>query len=197
MAAIRILTRGGFDMLYSGCATTGCFGGNFAAIFTQRRVLPSGRLLAGSLARYVGGAAGPHVRLEVGPGTGAVAARIVGALRPGDTFDMVGLETNSLSPISASDSPAIRGACGQRAIAGCASAGRTARPGGALCGLSPGWSSIIFRSPRSIPPFWARFRGLCAGARACRSSSILPSTTHVRWSAGGTSAFACAASGGR
>jgi phosphatidylethanolamine/phosphatidyl-N-methylethanolamine N-methyltransferase len=54
-------------------------------------VLPSGRLLARSLARFVGQADCGQRILEVGPGTGAVTARIVRQLRSGDQFDLVEL----------------------------------------------------------------------------------------------------------
>lgn len=54
-------------------------------------ILPSGRALARSLARYVGQADRPQRVLEVGPGTGAVTAYIVKALRPEDQLDLVEL----------------------------------------------------------------------------------------------------------
>ncbi len=58
---------------------------------TTGAVLPSGRFLARSMARYVGQhAAGDRV-LEVGPGTGAVTSRIVRSLGPNDRLDMVEL----------------------------------------------------------------------------------------------------------
>ncbi len=58
---------------------------------TTGAVLPSGRLLARALARYVGQGSSAQRILEVGPGTGAVTASIVRVLRPGDRFDLVEL----------------------------------------------------------------------------------------------------------
>ena len=58
---------------------------------TTGAVLPSGRWLAGALARYVDRDGRPRRILEVGPGTGAVTARIVAALGPDDRFDLVEL----------------------------------------------------------------------------------------------------------
>jgi len=52
-------------------------------------VLPSGRCLAAALARYVPGGNGARHILEVGPGTGAVTRRIVGAMSPEDRLDLV------------------------------------------------------------------------------------------------------------
>jgi phosphatidylethanolamine/phosphatidyl-N-methylethanolamine N-methyltransferase len=58
---------------------------------TTGAVLPSGRLLARSLCRFVD-AAGPGRRiLEVGPGTGAVTSCMVRRLRPEDRLDLVEL----------------------------------------------------------------------------------------------------------
>jgi phosphatidylethanolamine/phosphatidyl-N-methylethanolamine N-methyltransferase len=62
-----------------------------ANFHTTGAVLPSGRLLARSLCRYVD-APGPSRRiLEVGPGTGAVTSRMVRRLRPQDSLDLVEL----------------------------------------------------------------------------------------------------------
>src|SRR5438105_1294504 len=58
---------------------------------TTGAVTPSGRFLARSLCRYVRGAAGPRRLLEVGPGTGAVTAELVGALGERDRLDLVEL----------------------------------------------------------------------------------------------------------
>jgi len=64
------------------------FRGNFHA---TGAVMPSGRLLARALARFVGQSARPQRVLEVGPGTGAVTRAIVAALRPDDRLDLVEL----------------------------------------------------------------------------------------------------------
>jgi phosphatidylethanolamine/phosphatidyl-N-methylethanolamine N-methyltransferase len=59
---------------------------------TTGAVLPSGRYLASALARFVDEeSAEPRRILEVGPGTGAVTRRIVGAMRPTDHIDLVEL----------------------------------------------------------------------------------------------------------
>ena len=58
---------------------------------TTGAVLPSGRALARSLARYIAQPGPPRRVLEVGPGTGAVTAEIVRVLRPEDRFDLVEL----------------------------------------------------------------------------------------------------------
>ena len=58
---------------------------------TTGAVLPSGRLLAAALARYVGTGDGPKRVLEVGPGTGAVTRKIVAALGHEDRLDLVEL----------------------------------------------------------------------------------------------------------
>jgi phospholipid N-methyltransferase len=56
---------------------------------TTGSVLPSSRALARALTRPLRRAGGPRRILEVGPGTGAVTAQIVRALRPGDALDIV------------------------------------------------------------------------------------------------------------
>ncbi len=54
-------------------------------------ISPSSGFLARSLARFVNqGSPGKRI-LEVGPGTGAVTRRILAAMRPGDTLDLVEL----------------------------------------------------------------------------------------------------------
>jgi phosphatidylethanolamine/phosphatidyl-N-methylethanolamine N-methyltransferase len=60
---------------------------------TTGAVLPSGRRLAAALAHFVGDSQNlaPRTILEVGPGTGAVTAQIVAALRPCDRLDLVEL----------------------------------------------------------------------------------------------------------
>ncbi len=54
-------------------------------------VLPSGRLLARSLASRVGNADRPQKILEVGPGTGPVTSCIISRLGPDDQLDLVEL----------------------------------------------------------------------------------------------------------
>jgi phosphatidylethanolamine/phosphatidyl-N-methylethanolamine N-methyltransferase len=59
---------------------------------TTGAILPSGRQLAGALARYVAEKSSTGRRiLEVGPGTGAVTRRIIAAMQPGDAIDLVEL----------------------------------------------------------------------------------------------------------
>jgi phospholipid N-methyltransferase len=64
------------------------FRGNF---HSTGAVLPSGRLLARSLCRFVDSPGPPRSILEVGPGTGAVTSRIVRCLRDEDRLDLVEL----------------------------------------------------------------------------------------------------------
>lgn len=52
-------------------------------------VLPSGRPLATALSRLVQEGDGPKRILEAGPGTGAVSRRIIKAMKPDDTLDLV------------------------------------------------------------------------------------------------------------
>jgi len=57
-------------------------------------ILPSGRFLAAALSRFVpdgSSSRGPRKILEVGPGTGAVTRRIIAAMRPTDSLDLVEL----------------------------------------------------------------------------------------------------------
>jgi phosphatidylethanolamine/phosphatidyl-N-methylethanolamine N-methyltransferase len=58
---------------------------------TTGSVLPSGRFLGRSLARFVGTTGQPCRVLEVGPGTGAVTTHIVRRLGAEDHFDLVEL----------------------------------------------------------------------------------------------------------
>jgi phosphatidylethanolamine/phosphatidyl-N-methylethanolamine N-methyltransferase len=59
---------------------------------TTGAILPSGRQLARTLARYVDQPAAPSRRImEVGPGTGAVTRQIIGAMQPLDRLDLVEL----------------------------------------------------------------------------------------------------------
>jgi phosphatidylethanolamine/phosphatidyl-N-methylethanolamine N-methyltransferase len=62
---------------------------------TTGAVLPSGRFLGAALARFVAQPSQqPRRILEVGPGTGAVTRHIIAALRPGDQFDLVELNSS-------------------------------------------------------------------------------------------------------
>jgi phospholipid N-methyltransferase len=61
---------------------------------TTGSVLPSGRFLGRSLARFVGTTGGAARVLEVGPGTGAVTAHIVRRLAPQDRLDLVELNAD-------------------------------------------------------------------------------------------------------
>jgi phosphatidylethanolamine/phosphatidyl-N-methylethanolamine N-methyltransferase len=65
----------------------------FRRYHTTGAILPSGRLLASALCRYVADANGHAGRqiLEVGPGTGAVTARLVTLLKPDDRLTLVEL----------------------------------------------------------------------------------------------------------
>jgi phospholipid N-methyltransferase len=68
------------------------FLGEFVRSFhSTGAILPSGRLLARALARYVREGNGPRRILEVGPGTGAVTRWIIDGLGAGDTLDLVEL----------------------------------------------------------------------------------------------------------
>jgi phosphatidylethanolamine/phosphatidyl-N-methylethanolamine N-methyltransferase len=59
---------------------------------TTGAILPSGRALAKTLARYVAQPASAQRRImEVGPGTGAVTKQIIGAMHPLDRLDLVEL----------------------------------------------------------------------------------------------------------
>ena len=102
---------------------------------TTGAVLPSGRFLARSLARYVGGNGAGQRILEVGPGTGAVTAQIVRVLGPHDRLDLVELNDDFVRRLNerfateravSSRRPAVTGVARQAARA----AGRGAlRPG--------------------------------------------------------------------
>ena len=65
----------------------------FRRYHTTGAILPSGRPLASALCRYVadGDCHSPRQILEVGPGTGAVTARLVEVLRPDDRLTLVEL----------------------------------------------------------------------------------------------------------
>jgi phosphatidylethanolamine/phosphatidyl-N-methylethanolamine N-methyltransferase len=62
---------------------------------TTGAIVPSGRQLSKALARYVAEKSHATRRiLEVGPGTGAVTARIVSAMQPTDLLDLVELNSS-------------------------------------------------------------------------------------------------------
>ena len=63
----------------------------FRRYHTTGAILPSGRPLASALCRYVREGEGPRRILEVGPGTGAVTARLVEVLQPDDHLTLVEL----------------------------------------------------------------------------------------------------------
>lgn len=63
----------------------------FRRYHTTGAIVPSGRRLASALCRYVREGAGARRILEVGPGTGAVTARLVEVLKPGDHLTLVEL----------------------------------------------------------------------------------------------------------
>lgn len=65
----------------------------FRRYHTTGAILPSGSRLATALCRYVGEGADQEARqiLEVGPGTGAVTARLVQLVRPADRLTLVEL----------------------------------------------------------------------------------------------------------
>jgi phosphatidylethanolamine/phosphatidyl-N-methylethanolamine N-methyltransferase len=63
----------------------------FRRYHTTGAILPSGRPLASALCRYVRDGSGPRRILEVGPGTGAVTARLVQLLHPTDHLELVEL----------------------------------------------------------------------------------------------------------
>jgi phospholipid N-methyltransferase len=63
----------------------------FRRYHTTGAILPSGRPLASALCRYVREGRGPRQILEVGPGTGAVTARLVEVLAPDDRLTLVEL----------------------------------------------------------------------------------------------------------
>ena len=196
MAAIRILTRGGFNMsqrLRDYRLFWREFRGNF---HTTGAVLPSGRLLAGSLARYVGQHAGPQRILKWGPAPGQ--SRRGSSAHCGPAIPLTwSSSTNSLSPICASDSPAIRPSwrsAGNRGV--------LHRPVEQLDQAEP-YDVIVSGLPLNnfsvaqVDSILGTFRGpLCRGG-ILSFFEYIAIRMPVRWSAGGTSAFACAASGGR
>lgn len=73
-------------------------------------VLPSGRFLARSLARYVGTTDQPQKVLEVGPGTGAVTDQIIRRLGPHDELDLVELNDQFVAHLQRrfNDEPAFQ-----------------------------------------------------------------------------------------
>lgn len=75
----------------------------FARYHTTGSVLPSSRSLANALCRYVGSDAGSGRRreiLEVGPGTGAVTARLARKLGPHDRLTLVELNDDFVRHLS-------------------------------------------------------------------------------------------------
>jgi|EndMetStandDraft_7_1072992.scaffolds.fasta_scaffold166748_2 phosphatidylethanolamine/phosphatidyl-N-methylethanolamine N-methyltransferase len=56
---------------------------------TTGAVMPSGKLLAAALCRYVGSSSGPQRILEVGPGTGAVTTTLVERMRDEDHLCLI------------------------------------------------------------------------------------------------------------
>ncbi len=68
---------------------------------TTGAVLPSGRWLARALTRYVEGGGPARRILEVGPGTGAVTRRMIAAMGPSDTADLVELNERFVAHLRA------------------------------------------------------------------------------------------------
>src|SRR6185369_3494678 len=66
---------------------------------TTGSIMPSSRALGRALTRPLRKAAGPRRVLEVGPGTGAVTAEIVRALKPGDNLDIVEINAEFVAVI--------------------------------------------------------------------------------------------------
>ncbi len=66
---------------------------------TTGSILPSSRALARAMTRPLRRMKAPRRILEVGPGTGAITAAIVRALRPGDQFDIVEINTDFVAHI--------------------------------------------------------------------------------------------------
>ena len=66
---------------------------------TTGAVLPSGRFLAKALARYVARPGDGRRILEVGPGTGAVTARIIDCLNANDQLDLVELNDSFVAQL--------------------------------------------------------------------------------------------------
>jgi phospholipid N-methyltransferase len=73
----------------------------FRRYHTTGAILPSGRPLASALCRYVREGEGPRRILEVGPGTGAVTARLVEELQPGDHLTLVELNDEFVEHLKA------------------------------------------------------------------------------------------------
>ncbi len=98
------------------------FGEFFRTYHTTGAVLPSGRWLASSLARYVGGNGTPQHVLEVGPGTGAVTRRIARALGPKDCLDLVELNENFVACLRKSfdSEPALKHVAPRTRVLHCA-----------------------------------------------------------------------------
>jgi phosphatidylethanolamine/phosphatidyl-N-methylethanolamine N-methyltransferase len=89
----------------------------FQRYHTTGAILPSGRPLASALCRYVrDGDGDAREILEVGPGTGAVTARLVQLLRPDDRLTLVELNDDFIRHLnerfaSEADFKAVRDRC--------------------------------------------------------------------------------------
>jgi phosphatidylethanolamine/phosphatidyl-N-methylethanolamine N-methyltransferase len=77
---------------------------------TTGSLLPSSRALGRALTRPMRQGKGPRRILEVGPGTGAVTAEIVRALKPGDVLDIVEINTDFVAVLERrfAEEPAFR-----------------------------------------------------------------------------------------
>ncbi len=82
---------------------------------TTGSILPSSRALGRALTRPMRHARGPRRILEVGPGTGAVTAAILRALRPGDLLDIVEINAQFVAVLERrfAEEPAFRACRGQ------------------------------------------------------------------------------------
>ncbi|HEX4000030.1 MAG TPA: methyltransferase domain-containing protein [Pirellulales bacterium] len=92
----------------------------FRRYHTTGAILPSGRRLASALCHYVGesdGLAGRQI-LEVGPGTGAVTARLVEVLRPDDDLTLVELNDEFVQHLQTrfASEPGFRAVAGRTQI---------------------------------------------------------------------------------
>ena len=107
----------------------------FRRYHTTGAILPSGRPLANALCRYIGDrdgiAGGPREILEVGPGTGAVTARLVQLLRPDDHLTLVELNGDFVQHLNErfASEPDFRAAAGRSKLFHC----RLEELGGEAC----------------------------------------------------------------
>jgi phospholipid N-methyltransferase len=85
---------------------------------TTGAIMPSGRALARALAHHVSQNSHPQRILEVGPGTGAVTAHIVTAVRPQDRFELVELNDRFVDCLNErfANDPAFRAAAAQSRV---------------------------------------------------------------------------------